>query len=244
MKKIIVTLAFVIMTNAIFAQMIMSIKKTDNSTVNMWVSDITEITFVDFICGTTTVTYSGQTYNTVLIGSQCWLKENLNVGTMIISDGSHTGFQQTNNSIIEKYCYNNNEANCDIYGGLYEWTEAMQYATTPGAQGICPSDWHIPTYAEYDTLRSYASQAAKLVAVGQPATLYTPTNETGFSALFAGFRTRDTGTFGNLGYGAYFWGSTQFSATLGNCFYLLQDYRYTLQVLSGYQDNSVRCLRD
>ncbi len=43
----------------------------------------------------------------------------------------------TNNGIIEKYCYDNNEANCDIYGGLYQWNEMMQYVTTEGVQGIC-----------------------------------------------------------------------------------------------------------
>lgn len=75
----------------------------------------------------------GQTYNTVLIGTQCWMAENLNIGTMI--NGSS---DQTDNATIEKYCYNNKTANCDTYGGLYQWTEMMQYVMTEGAQGICP----------------------------------------------------------------------------------------------------------
>ena len=45
----------------------------------------------------------------------------------------------TNNGIIEKYCYDNNPANCAIYGGLYQWNEMMQYTTQQGAQGICPN---------------------------------------------------------------------------------------------------------
>ena len=57
--------------------------------------------------GTPTVTYAGKTYNTVQIGNQCWLKENLDVGTMI--QGSQN---QTNNSMIEKFCYDNNPNNC------------------------------------------------------------------------------------------------------------------------------------
>ena len=52
---------------------------------------------------------------------------------------------QTNNDTLEKYCYNDDTANCSIYGGLYQWNEAMQYVTTSGAQGICPTGWHIPT---------------------------------------------------------------------------------------------------
>ena len=97
--------------------------------------------------GMPTVTYEGKTYNTILIGDQCWLKENLNVGVMI-----QAGIAQTDNGIIEKYCYNNDEINCDIYGGLYQWNEAMQYVTTPGAQGICPPGWHIPTDEEWMVL--------------------------------------------------------------------------------------------
>ncbi|MDR3668834.1 MAG: FISUMP domain-containing protein, partial [Ignavibacteriaceae bacterium] len=65
------------------------------------------------------VNYSGQKYTTVQIGNQCWLKENLNVGVMI--NGSS---EQTNNGIIEKYCYQNDPANCIKYGGLYQWNEA------------------------------------------------------------------------------------------------------------------------
>jgi uncharacterized protein (TIGR02145 family) len=97
--------------------------------------------------GSPSVTYEDQVYNTVLIGSQCWLAENLNVGTMVI--GSQ---YQTNNGIIEKYCYNNNTANCNTYGGLYQWDEMMGYTTTPGVQGICPPGWHIPTDDEWKVL--------------------------------------------------------------------------------------------
>jgi uncharacterized protein (TIGR02145 family) len=151
--------------------------------------------------------HARQIYNTVTIGTQTWLKENLNIGTKINSTAA--GFQQTDNSIIEKYCYNNDEANCVTYGGLYEWTEAMQYVTTEGTQGICPSGWHLPTYSEMETLDNYVGdEAAKLVAVGQPATAYIPNNETGFSALFAGNRKDYSGGFGSLGGSTYFWSST------------------------------------
>ena len=102
-------------------------------------ADIDSITFTISSCPAT-VQYEGKTYNTVLIGNQCWLKENLDVGTRINLNQS-----PTNNGIIEKYCYNDNPTNCDTYGGLYKWDEAMQYTTTEGAIGICPSGWHIPS---------------------------------------------------------------------------------------------------
>ena len=85
----------------------------------------------------------GQIYNTVQIGTQCWMAENMNIGTRINGSGD-----QTNNGTIEKYCYDDNEANCDTNGGLYQWNEMMQYTTMEGAQGICPAGWHIATDAE------------------------------------------------------------------------------------------------
>jgi uncharacterized protein (TIGR02145 family) len=97
--------------------------------------------------GPPAVTYSGQVYNTVKIGNQCWMAENLNVGTMI------NGIQaMSNNGIIEKYCFNDDPSNCDAYGGLYQWDEMMDYTTTEGASGICPPGWHIPTDEEWKVL--------------------------------------------------------------------------------------------
>jgi len=57
----------------------------------------------------------------------------------------------------QKYCYNDIEANCTTYGGLYEWGEAMNYAASincdpcggSGVQGICPAGYHIPTDLEW-----------------------------------------------------------------------------------------------
>jgi uncharacterized protein (TIGR02145 family) len=62
---------------------------------------------------------------------------------------------QLNNGVIEKYCYNNDLANCDTYGGLYRWNEMMQYTIHQCPQGICPIGWHIPNEAEWCTLTQY-----------------------------------------------------------------------------------------
>jgi uncharacterized protein (TIGR02145 family) len=91
-----------------------------------------------------------QIYNTVQISDQCWMAENLNIGEMINASNN-----QTNNSVIEKYCYNNDPANCETYGGLYQWNEMMEYTTTQGVQGICPVGWHIPTDEEWTHLIDY-----------------------------------------------------------------------------------------
>ncbi|MFA7702484.1 MAG: FISUMP domain-containing protein, partial [Patescibacteria group bacterium] len=118
-----------------------------------------------FICGTNQVAmnnigsytcnesapyYDKCTYDTVNINGQCWLKQNLNIGNIITGA---TG--QNNNSILEKYCYNNTYSNCQSDGALYQWDEAMQYTEASGAQGICPTGWHIPTDAEQNALDQY-----------------------------------------------------------------------------------------
>ena len=95
-----------------------------------------------------TVEYEGQIYNTIQIYSQCWFKENLNVGEMIPASQS-----QTNNNTIEKYCPLDDEYYCNTFAGaLYLWSEMMDYANEPGAQGICPEGWHIPTDLDWQVL--------------------------------------------------------------------------------------------
>ena len=64
----------------------------------------------------------------------------------------HGTMEQSNNGIIEKYCYNNEPDSCTKYGGLYQWNEMMQYTTQQGAQGICPPGWHLPTDEEWKVL--------------------------------------------------------------------------------------------
>ncbi|MBW8051486.1 MAG: hypothetical protein FVQ77_14330 [Cytophagales bacterium] len=106
-----------------------------------------------FACGNSFIDdRDGKSYKTVKIGTQCWMAENLNVGAQIPPAGN-----QTNNAVIEKYCHGGvnstgTEGDCSVWGGLYQWDEMMQYVTTEGAQGICPTGWHIPTDAEWMTM--------------------------------------------------------------------------------------------
>ena len=161
-----------------------------------------------FICGQQiTDSRDGKTYNTVYIYPCCWLKENLNVGTKI--DGSQP---QTDNGIIEKYCYNNDESNCDVYGGLYQWDEMMQYVLTQNTQGICPAGWHVPTFDECWTLKeslggaSVAGGKMKEVGITHWASPNLgATNTSGFTALPAGYAIGNL--FQNLSLDAWFWTS-------------------------------------
>ncbi|MFC2135335.1 FISUMP domain-containing protein [Bacteroidota bacterium] len=190
--------------------------------------------------GIPTVTYEGKTYHTILIGSQCWLKENLDVGTMLNSNTS--GDNQTNNGVKEKYCYDNNPANCTTYGGFYQWDEAMQYSTTQGTRGICPSGWHIPTYAELQTLESFVNdEAKKLLEIGESGSA---TNETGFSALLSGYRGSN-GNFYNTGTETFFWSSTQ-SSTFSSYYLKIINNLSDIELNYFYKEYgySVRCLKD
>jgi uncharacterized protein (TIGR02145 family) len=184
--------------------------------------------------GVSTVTYAGKTYNTVEIGSQCWLKENLDVGTMI------QGNQDANNNgDIEKYCYDNDPSQCAIYGGLYQWNEAMAYSTTPGTKGICPDGWHIPTKAEFETLAAAVDNDGNaLIKTGEVTGA--ETNTSAFTALWAGYRT-SSGTYGFSNH--YFLSSTEFySDTYPMGLSIPNSSIYFSNFIKGY-GFSVRCLK-
>jgi uncharacterized protein (TIGR02145 family) len=158
-------------------------------------------------CGVKRVDYGGISYGTVQIGDQCWMADNLNVGTMVSGVTS-----QTDNAAAEKYCYNDDSVNCGLFGGLYQWDEAMQYVTTPGAQGICPAGWHIPTPGEFQTLSSTLGDNGNALKQGGAGTgPGVGTNTSGFSALLAG-NLDNAGIFYGLGFYANFWSSTEIDA--------------------------------
>ncbi len=109
-------------------------------------------------CPSTVSDYDGNTYSTVEIGNQCWMAENVN--TTHYADGSEitdgTGME---GDTLHKYYWNYDDdpANADIYGKLYNWTAFMNGAsgsqTNPsGVQGICPDGWHVPSDAEFKQL--------------------------------------------------------------------------------------------
>jgi uncharacterized protein (TIGR02145 family) len=187
------------------------------------------------------------------------MKENMRVGTMLASGST----LPSNNSVIEKWCYNNSSTNCTNQGGLYTWAEANQLATTcnstsctPPAnnQGICPTGFHIPTDNEFKTLEMYLgmTQAQADTAdwrgtnQGSQLSTYTlnGTNSSGFTGLLAGSRAAD-GSFGVQGTSTDWWSASEYSATYGWRRYLNSGYatvhRYNLIKEFGF---SVRCVKN
>jgi len=188
-----------------------------------------------------TVTYEGKTYNTVQIEGQCWLKENLNVGTRITSSAD-----PTNNGIIEKYCYDNVADNCDIYGGLYQWNEAMKYTIAEGAQGICPDGWHIPTIDELNTLSDAVNgDGNALKALEQGSGDGAGTDARGFSALLAG-RYWQGNYFSQLSERTYLWTSNE--STSNRARYMSfngnNNSIYNDSITRDEDGFSIRCLKD
>jgi len=212
-----------------------------------------QIPYIPLPCpGTPTVTYGGQVYNAILIGTQCWLKENLNIGIRI--DGIEA---QTANGQIEKYCLDDLEAYCDVYGGLYQWKEMMQYVTTPGAKGICPEGWHLPTDAEYCTLTQIIDPTVNCSSYGYSGTDVgiklksttgwcagcNGTNASGFTALPGGWRLPD-GSFDNILDLVVFWSSSESGTDAWTRYLSMFLATIGRDDINKYFGFSVRCVKD
>jgi uncharacterized protein (TIGR02145 family) len=154
--------------------------------------------------------------------------------------------ESTNNSLIEKYCINNDPVNCTLYGGLYQWNEAMQYSTTLGSRGICPPGWHIPTKEEFqDLIIAVIDNSNALKAVGEGTGLGAGTNSSGFSGLLVGDRNHNGSGFGEFGQLAIYWGSDIYDANYSKSLVLsCQDPQVSVSntVIGG--GISVRCIKD
>ncbi len=210
-------------------------------------------------CPPTVIDYDGNVYQTVQIGDQCWMKQNLkvthyrngepipNVTDDAVWEGLTTG----------AYCdYNNDPSNVAMYGRLYNW-----YVVND-SRGLPPEGWHVPSDAEWKQLEMYlgmsqeeadgfglrgTDEGGKLKEAGT-AHWMSPnagaTNESGFSALPSGYRWLN-GNFEGMGNLAYFWSSTE--QWSGHSYYrgLRYDYssvdRYNYNTQGGF---SVRCVRD
>ena len=183
----------------------------------------------------------GNTYPTIQIGDQCWMAKNLNTGRYVASTVDYMDHSNlSDNGIIEKYCWGNDPHNCDLYGGLYDWDEAMGYTDTEGTRGICPEGWHLPSDNDWKTLNNfykYGDAGAQLKVGGS----------SGFEAYFAGDR-HAKGAFYSFGSGGFFWQSSSYIYL-----YLNEGYIREVAACNGYLSKthfnkktgiSVRCIKD
>jgi len=106
-------------------------------------------------------------YETVLIGSRCWMSSNLNFGHLIEEHNP-----QTDNCIAERYAW--------VEPGragtaLYQWDELMNYLSPEGSQGLCPPGWHVPTMTEWIELADLffgPGQAGAYMKCSFPASVF------------------------------------------------------------------------
>ncbi|MFO0469123.1 MAG: fibrobacter succinogenes major paralogous domain-containing protein [Bacteroidota bacterium] len=241
-----------------------------NDPVPVWGTDATTSVPAFSPCGAPISDIDGNVYNTVLIGAQCWTKENLRVrrynnGTAIPFDntggsgGNSSTWQNLTRGAHTIYAHDSTAttpSNLTKYGYLYNWYAAKGIYTTgtivsTDTLNICPSGWHVPSDTEWTTLttelggESVAGGKMKSVGTAYWSSQSTGTdNSSGFSVLPGGFRLNGV-SFYNIRLNAFFWSATEF------------DYNYAwfrdLNNINGivYRESinkslgaSVRCLRD
>jgi uncharacterized protein (TIGR02145 family) len=200
----------------------------------------------------------GNVYNTIYIGTQLWMAENLkttkyNDGTAIpnITDDA-TWATATTGAYSD---YSNTPANSTTYGRLYNWyavdNNTATMVASNGGKNVCPTSWHVPSDDEWTTLTTYLGgetiAGGKLKETGtmhwsSPNT--GATNETGFTALPSGLHYYN-GIYVLIGYDGYWWSSTE-STTSGAWF----RRTYSNAAIVGRYDDykrdgiSVRCVSD
>ena len=208
----------------------------------------------------------GNTYNTVWIGGQCWMKENLR--TRKYPDGTDITFVNSGLSVAEGRCYypNGDAANVTSYGYLYNWAAAMHGSGSSSSnpsnvQGACPDGWHLPSYVEWTQLLNYVKSKSEFqcggnnnniakalssvtgwqtgtaaCAVGNDASL---NNQTGFSAMPAG--TYNANYY--IGSSTEFWSSTEKDGAIAYTVYLSSNSASPISFIPEKKyAYSVRCL--
>ncbi len=212
--------------------------------------------------GDTVTDIDGNIYNTVVIGDQEWMAENLKVTHYRNGDEIPTGYFNSDwvNLTSGGYAvYNNDPVNIEIYGNLYN------YYAVDDDRDVCPEDWHVPTDEEWIDLEmalgmSYeeahetnwrgTNEGSKLAGNTNlwnsgELELDPEFNTVGFIALPAGDRYFYNGSYYDMGSIGNFWSSTQSSSNFAWARGLNYDHS---EVNRGYASKrngiSVRCVRD
>jgi len=186
-------------------------------------------------------------YSTVQIGDQVWMAENLK--TTSFNDGQPipnvVGNFALGHLTSPAYCWGNNDpANKDEYGGLYNW-----FAVNSGK--LAPTGWHVPTETEFRTLADYLGGVSIAGGKMKSTTKWQfnvgATNESGFSGNPVDYRNYDGVIFWNPGGMASYWSSTDCTATNAIGTRLSND-RVVFDIWDGGVDKkygySIRCIKD
>jgi len=193
--------------------------------------------------------FIADSFREIKIGDQIWLAENLNASTFRNGDPipearTAEEWKSAGENKKPAWCYyDNNPANGEIYGKLYNW-----YAVND-PRGLAPRGWHVPSDEEWSELTQYLGgedkAGAKLKSKHGWYGVGNDTDSSGFTGLPGGFRYGDDQTFYNVVRGGYWWSSSE--NTTDNALYYFLDYGFG--DLGWYANDkgygySVRCLKD
>lgn len=180
--------------------------------------------------------FDGNSYNTIVIGSQLWMQENLKSVHFANGDPIPTSVDPVNNVFesIYQWSYEDDSSFVPDYGRLYSWY------TTIDDRNICPAGWHVPSDSEWTVLSEFLGGSG--IAGGLMKEMGTEhwnvtdasvTNSSQFTALPGGFRGNPTG-FTNLGNMGLFWTSTPWGSLA-----FPRGYVYKLQASNGTLEQSI-----
>ena len=223
-----------------------------------------EINFTTSSGGSTVTDIDGNTYNTVTIGTQVWLKENLKTTKYSNGEAIGTTTPATLDISAEstpkyQWAYGGNEGNVPSYGRLYTWHAVAD------ARNICPTGWHVPSKAELTTLYDYltfngygyqgsGSDIAKSLSVtsgwtsdptgGNVGNDQASNNSSGFSSVQSGYRDAN-GIFFKIGEHNYLWSTTVYDTDRSWFSYIYYNSANVTWSLNQKDFGfSVRCLKD
>ncbi len=207
--------------------------------INVFYSNAQTITDVD-----------GNIYNTVLIGTQEWLGENLKVTKYNNGDNIGTTSDTTNlsNANLAKYQwgYGENDSMIAIYGRLYTWN-----AITDN-RNVCPQGWHVPSNDEWSSLMNFlggfslAGYALKEVGTTHWTNINVATNKSGFTALPGGVRIPKSGPYSGVGNYGCWWSLTEDPVYSDNAWVICLMHEQSIVSQFTYSKNyglSVRCIK-
>lgn len=188
----------------------------------------------------------GNRYQTVAIDGQIWMAENLKTSRYKNGDSIQElrSDKEWKNSKAGGWChYENDSANGNIYGKLYNWNAVID------PRGLCPEGWHVPSRDEFRKLIDYSGGNTVGGAALKTATLWQipgeiETRNIGFNAIPGGARYY-AGVFYYMGYFAGFWTSTEGNRDFGWSYYLDSSNPNTvLQFFGKNTGFSCRCIRN
>ncbi len=211
--------------------------------------------------GSLTDQRDGQTYRTVVIGTQKWMAENLHYG------GENASVKLAANMADENLCPSGDEKYCEKAGYVYTWTAAMNlsptyrsrvvssYPITSNHQGICPDGWHVPSKEEWNTLLEYVkytyNEGVNAIKATDSWVWFSedvaPTNVTGFSMLATGMTSESWGRI-DMGVSTAFISGDVPSIVLNMPYLTIQEFFYNENKIKEFNSSddafSVRCIEN